>query len=76
VNNIELLLVPAGATGRFQPFDRCVFGELKARTRAEFGRQRWRAGETDIGSDQSLKILARCWRSIPSENVRKAWNVV
>jgi hypothetical protein len=53
-----------------------VFGDLKAGARAEFGRQRWRRGGADVDYDQSLEILARCWRSIPSENVRKAWNVV
>jgi hypothetical protein len=29
-NDIELLFVPAGATGRFQPMDRRLFGEIKA----------------------------------------------
>jgi hypothetical protein len=75
-HDIELLFVPAGATGRFQPLDRRIFGELKARARAEFGRQRWRAGGNDIDYEQSLEILGKSWRSISSENVKNAWNVV
>jgi hypothetical protein len=74
-NDVELLFVPAGATGRFQPMDRRVFGELKARARAEFGRRMWGSGGADIDYDESLQILARCWNGIPGENIRKAWNV-
>ena len=74
-NDVELLFVPAGATGRFQPLDRRVFGELKARARAEFGRAMWRAGAAEVDYDESLRILARCWASIPTENIRQAWNV-
>jgi hypothetical protein len=74
-DDVELLFVPAGATGRFQPMDRRVLGELKARARAEFTRRMWRTGETDVAHDESVQILARCWSAIPIENVRKAWNV-
>jgi hypothetical protein len=38
-NNVELLFVPAGGTGRFGPMDRLIFGDLKAQARAEFGRR-------------------------------------
>jgi hypothetical protein len=75
-NDVELLFVPAGATGRFQPLDRRVFRELKARARAEFGRWMWRAGGLDIDYDASIEILARCWAAIAPENVKKAWNVL
>jgi hypothetical protein len=33
-NDVELFFVPVGATGRFQPMDRQIFGGLKARFRA------------------------------------------
>jgi hypothetical protein len=56
--------------------DRRGFGELKARARAELGHQRWRAGGAAIGDDERLEILAGCWGSIASDNVKKAWNVV
>jgi hypothetical protein len=75
-NDVELLFVPAGGTGRFQPLDRRVFGELKSRARAEFGRRRWRDGAADIDYEESLQILTRCWEHIPTENIRKAWNVI
>jgi hypothetical protein len=75
-NDVELLFVPAGGTGRFQPLDRRIFGELKARARAEFRRWTWRADGLDMDYEQSIRILSRCWMAIPAENVKKAWNVV
>jgi hypothetical protein len=74
-NDVELLFVPAGGTARFQPMDRRVFGELKARARAEFGRRRWLADGDEIGYDASIDVLTRCWNAIPAENIEKAWNV-
>jgi hypothetical protein len=35
--DVELLFVPAGGTGRFQPMGRRIFADLKVRARAEFG---------------------------------------
>jgi hypothetical protein len=52
--------------------DRRIFGELKARAPGEFGRRRWLSGRTDIGYDESVTVLARCWDAIPGKNVRKA----
>jgi hypothetical protein len=75
-NDVELLFVPAGATGRFQPMDRRVFGELKARARAEFARRMWSTGQTDVDHDESVRVLIRCWNAIPTSNVKKAWNVI
>jgi hypothetical protein len=37
-NNIEPPFIPAGGTSRFQPMGRRLFGDLKARARAEFAR--------------------------------------
>jgi hypothetical protein len=42
--DVELLFVPPGVTGRFQPMDRRIFGKLKARARADFTRRLWREG--------------------------------
>jgi hypothetical protein len=38
-NDVGLLFVSAGATGRFPAMDRRVFGKLKTRARSEFSRQ-------------------------------------
>jgi hypothetical protein len=75
-NDVELLFVPAGDTGRFQPLDRRVFGELKSRARAEFGRRLWLAGGADIDYETSVHILVTSWNAIPTTNIKNAWNVV
>jgi hypothetical protein len=75
---IELLYVPAGATGRLQPLDRRIFGELKSRARCEFCRTKRIDGpEMPAVSfyDHAVRILQRCWESIASENIRAAWDV-
>jgi hypothetical protein len=74
-NDLELLFVLAGATGRFQLMDRQIFWELNARARAEFGRRRWLSGRTGIGYNKSVAVLAKCWDATPGKNVRKAWNI-
>jgi hypothetical protein len=75
-NDVELLFVPAGGTGRFQPLDRRIFGELTARARAEFSRRMWHGSSEVIGYAASSDILERCSSSIPAGNVKKAWTVV
>jgi hypothetical protein len=75
-NDVELLFVPAGGTRRFQPLDRRVFGKLKARARAEFSRGLWLAGQADINYDANVGILIACWNAIPTNNIKKAWNVI
>jgi hypothetical protein len=37
-NDVELLFIPAGAIGKFQPLDPRTFEEFKARARQKFGR--------------------------------------
>jgi hypothetical protein len=75
-NDVELLFVPEGGTGRFQPLDRRVFGELKSRARAEFVRRLRLAGGADIDYETRVQILVTCWNAIPTDNNRNAWNVV
>jgi hypothetical protein len=48
-NCVELLIVPAGATGRLQPRDCRIFGRLKARVLAEFNRIAMTPGTMTVG---------------------------
>jgi hypothetical protein len=72
-SGIELLFVPAGATGRLQPLDRRIFGELKSRARAEFNRLFAMNGERGADYQLSLQVLCDCWEQISGDNVRNAW---
>jgi hypothetical protein len=70
---IELFFVPAGGTARFQPLDLRIFGELKSRARAEFQQRFVRAGGCEAHYNMAMQVLCKCWRQIPAQNVRKAW---
>jgi hypothetical protein len=75
-DNMELLFVPAGGIGRFQPMDRRAFGELRARAPAEFSRQLRREGSETMNHSTSVDIPENCWASVPEDDVQRAWNVV
>jgi hypothetical protein len=36
----------------------------------------WLAGQADIDYDASVDILNACWNAIPTDKIKKAWNVV
>jgi hypothetical protein len=58
--DIELLFVPAGATGRLQPLDRQIFGELKSRARCEFQRRLASAGGCEADYNMATEVLCKC----------------
>jgi hypothetical protein len=74
--DVEILFVPAGGVGRFQPVDRRTFGELKARVRTDFPRRFWREGSETMDHQTSVDILEKSWASFPSYHVQKAGNIV
>jgi hypothetical protein len=70
---VELPFVPVGATSILQPLDRRIFGELKARARAEFSHE---AGQHDgfgLGPLDTIAILIRASEATSPENGQKAW---
>jgi hypothetical protein len=72
---IELLFVPAGATGECQPLDRRIFGELKSLARSEFVRQWSRTASRETAYSDAVTILEYCWSNINAENIRRAWQI-
>jgi hypothetical protein len=70
-NDVELPFVPAEAPGRFQQMDQQVFGELKARARAEFGQRMSRTGQTDIGYHMASKFLPDVEMPFPPGTTKK-----
>jgi hypothetical protein len=75
-NDVELLIVPAGAAERAQSLDPGIFGELKSHARAEFGRRMFHMGQSGVNHDQRTEFFIRCWNAIPAENDRKAWDII
>jgi hypothetical protein len=63
--------VLAGGTMRFQPMDRLISGQLKARTWAEFGRRLWRGESETMDYTMSVDILARYSAAVSAVNVKE-----
>lgn len=73
--NVTLEFIPAGATSILQPLDRRIFGELKARARADFARRTWQNGGVGVPPSEAVEILVQAWDKIPADHVRRAWNL-
>jgi hypothetical protein len=69
---IELVFIPAGMTGEYQPLDRRIFGSLKARTRAQFDRHSMSADE-ELTMSASIRIFLDAWRCVGDEEVLELW---
>jgi hypothetical protein len=74
-HSIQLLFVPAGATGRLQPLDYRIFGELKQRARKPYKQIAFRTGTLKASDAEVLNVLRKSWDQVSKENVIKAWKV-
>jgi hypothetical protein len=69
-----LIFVPKGATGMYQPLDRCVFGALKALGTAKFNRFIHENPDTVLTKELSITILLDCWNILGERSVNRAWD--
>jgi hypothetical protein len=70
---ITLVYIPAGQTDEWQPLDRKIFGNLKARAVGRFNAQFIRNERPDISLNSALMHLVESWRSIGEDQVQEAW---
>jgi hypothetical protein len=73
LRGIDLVFVPSGCTHRLQPFDRRVFGLLKA-----YARQMWRTCYHATGGQKVIKPvvaqnLSEAWNRITTDILDSAW---
>lgn len=74
--NIELLFVPAGATDRFQPLDRHIYGGLKSRIRSKFtAASRNRRQNFQYNFSNAAKILLSSWNELLEVVVISAFKI-
>ena len=64
--DIEIIFIPPGATGVYQPLDFRIIGELKSRSHKEFELLKATTGTRDITHEQSTEILSKSWERILS----------
>jgi hypothetical protein len=72
---IELLFVPRGGTGKYQPLDRRTFGALKAMGRTRWGQHY--ASNPGIVCDRPMaaNLLLVCWNELSEESVLAGWDL-
>jgi hypothetical protein len=70
---IQLLYVPAGQTGTYQPLDRRVFGELKRKIDERFDHEHMIDPNVEESTRKSVRYMLDSWASIAADHVRKAW---
>jgi hypothetical protein len=71
---IELIWIPRGATGRYQPLDRRTFGALKAK-----GKAKWRHEFTEhygMGCTREIgaELLLQSWSELSDSAVAAGWD--
>jgi hypothetical protein len=73
---IQLIFVPAGQTGTYQPLDLRVFGELKRKIDQRFDHQHMIDPNVEESPSMAVKYMLDSWGSITQENVLKAWEPI
>ena len=74
--HVQLEFVPAGQTGKYQPLDFRIFGNLKNKAKARFDENDVVNFEisspTKINWEKSVELLLQCWEEIPEEDIINA----
>ena len=73
---IELIFIPAGGTGKYQPLDYRLLGEMKSRAKRLFMLLASKNCDRNITHHQSILLLKEAWKSISTENIRKSWRCI
>jgi hypothetical protein len=73
--NIVLLYIPAGATDRLQPLDRCIFGALKSEARRLFRERISANAELKRSKRDAVEDMLVAWARLSDETLQAAWDV-
>jgi hypothetical protein len=74
-NDVQLIYIPAGQTDYWQPLDRRIFGNLKARARGCFNEAHVGYEMPEINMMWALRCLLQCWRAITREEILGSWSI-
>ena len=73
--DIELIFVPKGGTGKYQPLDRRVFGALKAKGRAKWSREFARHPGMVCTREMAAGLLLSSWAELSADAVLAGWDL-
>jgi hypothetical protein len=71
---IDLIYVPKGATGRYQPLDRCTFGALKSKGRAKWLRYFGEHYGNKCDKEIAARLLLESWHELSEAAVLAGWD--
>jgi hypothetical protein len=74
-NNIHLLFVPKGGTGRYHPLDRRVFGALKVKGRAKWATTYQANPGMDCTRPVAAELLLTSWAELSESCVLAGWDI-
>jgi hypothetical protein len=73
-DGIQLLFVPAGQTGDWQPLDKRVFGELKGKMNERFDDDHIKDPNVEESPRKAVRYMLDTWKRITQQHVLKAWD--
>jgi hypothetical protein len=73
--NIELVFIPKGGTGKYQPLDRRVFGALKSKGRAKWTQHIFENPGAACTRAQAAELLLECWDELPEACIQSGWDL-
>ena len=72
---IELFYIPAGATDKYQPLDRRVFGCLKSSSSKKIHDILVAEPQSKIGTKKAIEILIWAWEHLSNDVLTEAWSI-
>jgi hypothetical protein len=72
-DEVQLIFVPAGQTGEWQPLDKRVFGELKGKINERYDDDHIRDPNVEESPRRAVRYMLDTWKGITQENVLNAW---
>jgi transposase len=73
--SIELVFIPRGGTGTYQPLDRRVFGALKSKGRAKWMRHAFQNPGAECTRPEAARLLLESWEELPEACVQSGWDL-
>jgi hypothetical protein len=73
--DIELVPIPKGGTGIYQPLDRRVFGALKSKGRSKWSAHAFQNPGAECTRSAAAELLLQCWEELPKACVQSGWNL-
>ena len=73
-HKINILFIPAGQTGEYQPLDRRVFGVLKKQSHKLLLGELEDKDLTAIDRIDALVLLCKAWNGISENVIKRSWS--